>query len=177
MTEPHFPEADRRRRVRGCCWLLVTVDYLVARRRSLTTRVGSGRRVITGHLADFAGRSVNVQLGACAELAEAAGARHHGGAQRWRGAGGFGSQRGGHGEPPDAHASRTSGGFRGEVGSNQRTSATLGIRFLYVAVPLDAKGFHGACASPSRSRRWTGRRGGCARGFWRARSPRFCPPS
>jgi len=34
--------------------------------------------------------------------------------------------------------------FRGQVGSNQRTSATLGIRFLYVAVPLNMEGFQGA---------------------------------
>ena len=34
--------------------------------------------------------------------------------------------------------------FRGQVGSNQRTSATLGVRFLYVAVPLQFNGFQGA---------------------------------
>jgi two-component system, OmpR family, phosphate regulon sensor histidine kinase PhoR len=34
--------------------------------------------------------------------------------------------------------------FRGQVGSNQRTSATLGVSFLYVAVPFDAGTWHGA---------------------------------
>lgn len=34
--------------------------------------------------------------------------------------------------------------FRGQEGSDQRTSATLGIRFLYVAVPLVTDGFQGA---------------------------------
>jgi two-component system, OmpR family, phosphate regulon sensor histidine kinase PhoR len=34
--------------------------------------------------------------------------------------------------------------FRGQVGSDQRTSTTLGIRFLYVAVPLATKDFQGA---------------------------------
>jgi two-component system phosphate regulon sensor histidine kinase PhoR len=34
--------------------------------------------------------------------------------------------------------------FRGEAGSSQRTSATLGIRFLYVAVPFDAGAWRGA---------------------------------
>ena len=34
--------------------------------------------------------------------------------------------------------------FAGRVGSNQRTSATLGIRFLYVAVPFQVDGLQGA---------------------------------
>ena len=34
--------------------------------------------------------------------------------------------------------------FRGQVGADQRTSATLGVRFLYVAVPLNTRDFQGA---------------------------------
>jgi two-component system phosphate regulon sensor histidine kinase PhoR len=49
--------------------------------------------------------------------------------------------------------------FGGAVGSDQRTSATLGIRFLYVAVPLTTERFQGAVriAEPlSRIERETG---------------------